>query len=57
MIEPPNHAPGDAARQADSSDSGRVFGDPRLFAPAAERNRQPILDVLSRVLPISGLVL
>ena len=27
------------------------------FAPAAERNRQPILDVLSRVLPRSGLVL
>ncbi len=31
--------------------------DPRLFAPAAERNRQPILEVLSRVLPDSGLVL
>ncbi len=29
----------------------------RLFAPAAERNRQPILEVLSRVLPDSGLVL
>ena len=27
------------------------------FAPAAERNRQPILDVLRRVLPPSGLVL
>ncbi len=29
----------------------------RLFALATERNRQPILDVLSRVLPDSGLVL
>ncbi len=29
----------------------------RLFAPAAERNRQPILEVLSRVLPDRGLVL
>jgi hypothetical protein len=28
---------------------GRADG--RLFAPAAQRNRQPILDVLSRVLP------
>jgi len=27
------------------------------FAPAAERNRQPILDVLRRVLPATGLVL
>lgn len=27
------------------------------FAPAAERNRQPILDVLRRVLPPNGLVL
>ncbi len=29
----------------------------RLFAPATQRNRQPILDVLSRVLPGSGRVL
>jgi len=29
----------------------------RGFAPAAERNRQPILDVLRRVLPTAGLVL
>ena len=27
------------------------------FAPAAERNRQPILEVLRRVLPMSGFVL
>ncbi len=31
--------------------------DPRLFAPATQRNRAPILEVLSRVLPASGLVL
>ena len=29
----------------------------RLFAPAASRNRDPILDVLRRVLPADGLVL
>jgi SAM-dependent methyltransferase len=29
----------------------------RRVAPAAERNREPILDVLSRVLPKTGLVL
>ncbi len=29
----------------------------RLFAPAAERNRQAIIEVLSRVLPARGLVL
>ena len=28
-----------------------------LFAPAAERNSPPILDVLQRVLPPHGLVL
>jgi len=31
--------------------------DARETAPSAERNKQPILDVLSRVLPPSGLVL
>jgi len=31
--------------------------DPRLQAPAAQRNRDPILDVLRRVLPESGTVL
>ena len=31
--------------------------DPRLFAPATQRNRQPILDALSRALPSEGLVL
>src|SRR5262245_66459548 len=31
--------------------------DARLYAPAAARNRQPILDVLKRHLPSRGLVL
>ncbi len=31
--------------------------DPRLYAPAALCNREPILDVLTRVLPDGGLVL
>jgi hypothetical protein len=34
-----------------------MSGDARLFAPAAARNRQPILDVLARHLPPRGLVL
>ena len=33
------------------------FEDPRRFAPATQRNREPILDVLSRVLPGSGTIL
>ena len=32
-------------------------GDPRAFSPASQRNRQPILEVLARILPGSGLVL
>lgn len=31
--------------------------DPRCFAPATQRNREPILEVLSRTLPTKGLVL
>lgn len=31
--------------------------DSRLFSPAAQRNRQPILDVLRTILPRSGCVL
>lgn len=31
--------------------------DPRLYAPATARNREPILDVLQRHLPSRGLVL
>ena len=31
--------------------------DPLPFSPAAERNKQPILDVLRRVLPTQGLAL
>jgi hypothetical protein len=46
---------------SDSDRSGKARGaatpDPRLFAPATQRNRQPILEVLSRVLPADGLVL
>ena len=41
--------------QPHSGDPGAA--DPRRFAPAAQRNRQPILEVLSRVLPAHGLVL
>ncbi len=43
-----------------SNDTPGTAPDPsaaRLFAPATQRNRQPILDVLSRVLPGSGRVL
>jgi SAM-dependent methyltransferase len=34
-----------------------MTGDARLYAPAAARNRQPILDVLKPLLPSRGLVL
>jgi len=34
-----------------------MSADPRRYAPAAARNREPILAVLRRVLPPSGLVL
>ena len=34
-----------------------MSADPRLFAPATERNRAPILAVLRRVLPANGMVL
>lgn len=43
-----------------SNDTPHAAPEPsvaRLFAPATQRNRQPILDVLSRVLPGSGRVL
>jgi Protein of unknown function (DUF938) len=33
------------------------MSDPRLFAPATARNRDPILDVLRQVLPAQGLAL
>jgi hypothetical protein len=36
---------------------GDELGDGRLQAPAAARNRAPILDVLRRVLPAEGIVL
>ncbi|RDD62313.1 DUF938 domain-containing protein [Ferruginivarius sediminum] len=41
----------------DGLSSGEQPCDPRLHAPATQRNREPILDVLSRVLPGSGIVL
>ena len=40
-------------RLEDLNDSG----DGRLASPSAERNREPIAEVLSQVLPQSGLVL
>jgi SAM-dependent methyltransferase len=36
---------------------GEKLADGRWSSPPAERNKQPILDVLSRVLPARGLVL
>jgi hypothetical protein len=33
------------------------YPDARQAAPSAERNKQPILEVLARILPASGLVL
>ncbi|WP_254721916.1 DUF938 domain-containing protein [Kovacikia minuta] len=33
------------------------FSDARQYAPATERNREPILEVLQRVLPPQGTVL
>ncbi len=47
MTEQPNDTP----RAATAPSAAR------LFAPATQRNRQPILNVLSRVLPGSGRVL
>lgn len=41
------------------SDQPRPGGDedPRIFAPATRRNREPILTLLTRALPSAGLVL
>ncbi len=57
MTPPADHSPPRGARPAGARPQGSDPGDARLFAPDAERNRQPILEVLSRVLPGSGLVL
>jgi SAM-dependent methyltransferase len=61
MTPPPDHTPQQGARPAGARPEGSGPGpnpdDARLFAPAVERNRQPILEVLSRVLPDRGLVL
>jgi len=40
-----------------SADAAGLPVDPRRFAPATERNRGPILELLKRVLPPAGLVL
>jgi len=49
----PSVPPGDPAPDM----PGDVPVDPRRFAPATERNRAPILAVLTRVLPPAGRVL
>lgn len=46
----------DQAHRTDPNASANI-ADARCFAPSAQRNRQPILDVLARVLPKDGLVL
>ena len=44
--------------EAASDGAGRAAdGDARRFAPATQRNRDAILDVLRRILPMHGLVL
>ena len=57
MIEPTYDQLCEATGQGDPPEPVPDPGDARLFAPATQRNRQPILEVLSRVLPGSGLVL
>ena len=57
MIELINDQPDEATGQGDPPAPVPDPGDARLFAPATQRNRQPILEVLSRVLPGSGRVL
>lgn len=42
---------------ADRADITPAMTDPRLHAPATLRNRDPILAVLRRILPLSGTVL
>jgi SAM-dependent methyltransferase len=37
--------------------TGQIFNHRRLYAPAAERNKGPILEVLQRALPAAGIVL
>lgn len=42
---------------ADTRDVNETEGDARRFSPAAQRNREPLLAVLERVLPAQGTVL
>jgi len=44
-------------RKNSTAMDGQRFDDGRLFAPAAERNKGPILAVLQRTLPDAGVVL
>ncbi len=48
---------GESGFRLEREAAGGSSRDPRIFAPAAQRNREPILDVLARVLPPRGLVL
>jgi SAM-dependent methyltransferase len=57
MTERSNDKPSGAAGPAGPASEGFGPGGAYCFAPAIERNRQPILDVLSRALPESGRVL
>jgi SAM-dependent methyltransferase len=57
MTERSNDKPSGPTGPAGPASEGFRPGGAYCFAPAIERNRQPILDVLSRVLPDSGRVL
>ena len=57
MTDRSNDTPTKAREPDDSARAVPDCGDARLFAAATERNRRPILNVLSRVLPDSGRVL
>ena len=58
-----SHRPGDAKRASASvgaltyPDGRNRAADARQFSPSAARNRGPILEVLSRILPKKGIVL
>lgn len=54
---PPAAAMATLGAMTDRPPPGRTAADARLFAPATQRNREPILEVLSRVLPGEGSIL